>query len=160
MNDSQAGEVGFPLGQLPPRGKSGLFLEIFAGKGVLTRAVQHAHGLVCLPAIDLITGPWKLDLRDPRSVDVLSHWITRQRLRWVHFGTPCSSFSCALRRSTRRDSDYGVIGDERDPKVVSGNGTARATAAPIEVCQNNHSMVLGEPTCVCPLEVPGGPGCC
>lgn len=134
--DERANELHLPLVLLPPQGKGGLFLEVFAGKAVLTRAVQKRHGRVCLPAIDLFEGLWKLDLPDTPSVSVLSSWI---HLRWVHFGTPCSSFSCAVRKSSRREVEYVAIGDEEDKKILGGSETARATAALINECRKISS---------------------
>lgn len=54
----------------------------------------------------------------------------------VHFGTPCSSFS-AVRGSSRRKTEHGVLGDEKDPKILNGN--AHATAALIHECQKTDT---------------------
>lgn len=43
--------MNLPAGLVPPLGDSGLFMEVIAGKAILTRAVQRKCGRVCLPAV-------------------------------------------------------------------------------------------------------------
>lgn len=144
-----------PVELLPPPGKGGLFLEIFAGAGVWAKAIEKKRDCGCLPAIDLVEGPWHLDLRDDDAVLLLSSWIRHCRLRWVHFGTPCSTFSCALRGATCLRSKCDALGDER---LQEGAQRQRHGACNCEIDSRMHTerhrLVLGEPAIVAAVGLP------
>ena len=77
--------------------QAGCFLEVFAGEAVLTRAVQAAGGFA-LPPIELIPNqfvPTPVDLTDVAVLEHLEMLIREGWIGYIHFGTPCSSFSLA-----------------------------------------------------------------
>lgn len=81
--------------QLPKSGK--FFLEIFAGEAVLTRAFQ-ALNFPTLPPIELTANQFVPSSTDVTNEDVLRHLqllFDQGFICYVHFGTPCSSFSLA-----------------------------------------------------------------
>jgi hypothetical protein len=109
--------------------RGGRMLEVFAGSGHLTTAVRRAHPGACLPGVDLLCGPLKIDLTDVNAVEELLQLLSVGAIPYVHFGTPCSSFSSALRGPARLRSGASPAGDESYVKCRTGNALARFTSA-------------------------------
>ena len=75
------------------------FVEVFAGKGWLTRAMRR-RGWGILPPIDITVAGEVLvaaDILDPVFHAKLTAWLSSGAARLAHFGTPCTSFSIARR---------------------------------------------------------------
>ena len=73
------------------------FLEMFAGKAWLTRAMKKA-GWSTLPPVEINVGGDTLasaDLLDPALRRKIDTWIASGCVRLAHFGTPCTTFSRA-----------------------------------------------------------------
>lgn len=68
-----------------------LFLEIFAGEGILTLSAVLT-GQLCLQPWDIRFGPDHDVLQHGESIFKL---IQANKLGWVHLGTPCQSFTFA-----------------------------------------------------------------
>ena len=74
-----------------------VFLEFFAGKAWLTKAMQKKGWLV-LPPIDIVVDGevrFPTDILDPLVMEKLRNWSSSGVLALVHFGTPCTTFSRA-----------------------------------------------------------------
>ena len=74
-----------------------IFLEIFAGKAGVTRAVR-SEGTIVLPPVDIVLSKEVVsvtNLEDEKVWQKIDKWITSGVIDLVHFGTPCSSFSRA-----------------------------------------------------------------
>ena len=112
-------------------------LEVFSGSGHLTVAVRRLHPGACLPGVDLNYGPMKIDLADGVAVDGMLHFFGCGIITYVHFGTPCSSFSSALRGAARVRSASCPGGDESVQKCCTGNALARFTSAAVHVLHRN-----------------------
>ena len=104
------------------------FMEIFAGKGVLTKEVQK-YGIRCEPPNDLASGG--TDFRDPKQVENLKD-LAMERLKStrylvIHLAPPCASFSRARDRSYKtrlRSSIYpeglpGKGGQTKEPNKIA-----------------------------------------
>ena len=79
-----------------PQGKQ-FFIEIFAGHAVLTRAVQK-QGLDTLPPVEIEANEFvteTVDITDQKVVQHIKRLIEEGCVLYIHFGTPCSSFSQA-----------------------------------------------------------------
>ena len=73
------------------------FLEIFAGKAGLSQAIS-ARGMAILPPIEIEAGEFvrqSVDVLDPQVQAHLKMLIEAKIIFYIHFGTPCSSFSVA-----------------------------------------------------------------
>ena len=73
------------------------FLEIFAGKAGLSQAIS-ARGIPILPPIEIEAGDFvqqSVDVLDPAVQAHLRLLIEAKVIFYIHFGTPCSSFSIA-----------------------------------------------------------------
>ena len=78
-----------------PHGR--FFLEIFAGQAGLSQAIS-ARGMQVLPPIEIETGQFvrqSVDVLDPKVQAHLQLLIEAEIIFYIHFGTPCSSFSVA-----------------------------------------------------------------
>jgi len=78
-----------------PHGR--FFLEIFAGQAGLSQAIS-ARGMQILPPIEIETGQFvrqSVDVLDPKVQAHLQLLIEAKIIFYIHFGTPCSSFSVA-----------------------------------------------------------------
>ena len=84
--------------------------EIFAGKGALSLWLERA-GLKVLPGVDTVEGPWHWDLSSESVLKRVFQHIRQHGIRYVHLGTPCSSFSMALRGAARTRSKANPLGD-------------------------------------------------
>ena len=96
MSDLTAWPSPFWGSQFIPSAK-GFFLEIFAGEAGLTQAI-HARGRKFLPPIEILPNNFVLDAVDILDQQVVLHikkLIAAGSLFFIHFGTPCSSFSLA-----------------------------------------------------------------
>ena len=73
------------------------FVEVFAGKAWLTRAMRKA-GWSTLPPVEInVEGDTlaSADLLDPVLRAKINAWISSGCVQLVHFGTPCATFSRA-----------------------------------------------------------------
>jgi len=116
------------------------FLELFAGAGGLTAAVARlglpTHQLVDVrgsqgEVLDLAVG----DLLDPRVFRYYVQLTRRGRLRWLHGGPPCKTFTKARRRDrfgtarTLRSDQYpGGLPGITDQRVQDANMLVRRFA--------------------------------
>ena len=74
------------------------FVEAFACKAHLTRAVRRKGKFAVLPPIEVDMSeevPNPADLLHPDVRRKLEAWLRAGVIKWVHFGTPCTSFSIA-----------------------------------------------------------------
>lgn len=74
-----------------------VFLEIFAGEAGLSQAIQ-ARGLPILPPVEIVLNNFvkeQVDILDPAVQRHLKMLISERLITYIHFGTPCSSFSIA-----------------------------------------------------------------
>ena len=117
--------------------RGGHCLEVFAGHGGLT-AAWRAGGIPALDPLEAYPGGVYCptdDLLSQGVVQRLHDLISSRRVYYVHFGTPCSSFSVLnhLNGGTRcqeRPEGTGVLETE-----VLGNRLADITA---ELCEAIH----------------------
>ena len=97
-----------------PQGRQ-FFIEIFAGKAVLTRAIAK-QGINTLPPIEIDTNEFvseAVDLTDAKVMQHVKKLIAEGYVCYIHFGTPCSSFSQARK-------DDGGPPPLRSPEVFRG----------------------------------------
>jgi len=83
----------------PSHGGPSFFLEIFSGAAGLTAAAL-ALGLPCLPPVDVTVSEYvtcPTDVLQPPVAACLRRWIAAGSTAWVHFGTPCTTYSRARR---------------------------------------------------------------
>ena len=73
-----------------------VFCDIFSGTAGLTCTFVR-HGWACAPPIDIMFNS-ELNCLDPGFVGVLVGLILEGRVRLLHLGPPCSSFSMAVNR--------------------------------------------------------------
>ena len=129
----------------PPRGQ--FFLEIFAGEAVLTRAMRNA-GFACLPPIELEKNqfvPFSTDITDDRVLLHVRMLLTEGYITYIHFGTPCSSFSLARKadggppplRSPQALFGLPGLKPADQLKVDIGNQLMQLTADLIHQCQKH-----------------------
>ena len=110
--------------------KGGAFLEVFCGLGRLTTAFKKMK-CRALDGIDLHYGPRKLDMTNDQSYMELKREILTKDIAYVHFGTPCTTFSSALRGRARKRSVACPMGPRGDPKIEAANLMVQRTA---ELC--------------------------
>ena len=75
------------------------FLEIYSGKGWLTRAMRK-RGWAILPPIDIVVAgevEEAASVVDPALMAKVNAWLGSGAVKLVHFGTPCTTFSRARR---------------------------------------------------------------
>lgn len=108
-----------------------VFLEVFAGKGALGRALRaRGFGVV---VVDIALGH---DLKDPEVQLLLQGWIDSGVAWGLWLGTPCSSFSRARRapensrwpgplRSSEHPAGLPQLKELDRQKVVEGNLLAK-----------------------------------
>ena len=114
-------KLDFPVGlQLGPC-RRGCFLELFCGSGQLSAAIKQHTGAMVLPGVDLSFGPWKIDLSQDPHVRLIKSWLRSGDIRYVHMGTPCTSFSQALRGDARKRSFDSPEGPKGDPAIELAN---------------------------------------
>ena len=113
------------------------FLEIFAGEAGLSKAVS-ALGTPILPPIEIeIKGlvNQSVDLFDPAVLAHIHLLIEHKKIKAIHFGTPCSSFSLARK-------DDGGPPPLRDMDHLRGkSGLAAHDQAKVEfgnLCGRHH----------------------
>ena len=100
--------------------------ELFCGKGSLTAQLTRA-GLRTLSGVDLVEGPWKWNLADEGILRRVFKLIRDKNIQYVHLGTPCSSFSMALRGAARTRTTENILGDPNLPRDVVANTLVRTT---------------------------------
>ena len=113
------------------------FWEIFSGVAGLTTAFMNA-GWACGPPIDILYCS-DYDLLNPLFLGVCLGLIFERRIRMLHVGPPCSSFSMACNgtASTRMRSEQFPAGlpnlsKVRQEKVTLGNALAEVAT---KLCQ-------------------------
>ena len=77
--------------------KGPFFLEIFAGTGGVTAAMKQL-GVPCLPPIDIVAEGEVSSARDVQDEEFwafIKELVRRGSVRFLHLGTPCSTFSMA-----------------------------------------------------------------
>ena len=82
------------------------FLEVFSGKAWLTRAMRR-RGWGILPPIDIVLEgdvAAVADVTDPQLRAKIETWLRSGCVKFVHFGTPCTTFSRA-----RKEGDGGHL---------------------------------------------------
>ena len=117
--------------------KTPVFLELFAGEGMLTKVVGQ-YAATCVPQ-DIYDGGdnyvgGKMDLLIPENQKRLRTMVRKQEVRWLHCAPPCKTFSRA-RRSDRwgsakilRSTEQPMGFDMWDRQVTEANTIAKFTA--------------------------------
>ena len=114
------------------------FLEIFAGAAGLSQAIS-ARGMQFLAPIELEPNHFVLesvDFLDPLVFQHVELLIDRGVIKFIHFGTPCSSFSIARKKDggppPLRDAAnlWGLpqLSPKDQAKLLQGNEFMRLTA--------------------------------
>ena len=83
-----------------PRGETWQFWEIYSGCGRLTKALIAA-GCTCGPPVDVNGSGCSLDLRLAQNRSLIWQLLVESKVRWVHFGFPCT-FWVNLSRCTAK----------------------------------------------------------
>jgi hypothetical protein len=105
--------------------------ELFSGRGGLSAAVVRL-GVPAREPVDLVFGPLQWNLLDDSLFAVNVTSIVESKARTMHLGTPCTSFSMALRGAARKRSTFYVVGPETtNPKIATANKLVRRT---VELC--------------------------
>ena len=100
--------------------------ELFCSHGELSVQLVGS-GLDLLPGVDIVEGPLKWDLLNEGVVRRIFKIIRERDGRYVHFGTPCISFSMALRGAARTRSKANILGDLSWGRDVTANALVRNT---------------------------------
>ena len=110
------------------------FLELFAGAAGLTRAVR-VLGLPVHDPVDTHTAPGGFDLLNPRDYRTIMGLVRSGRVKWLHGGPPCKTFSRARRRDhhahvrvLRSDKYPAGLPGVQSAKLQEGNELARRMA--------------------------------
>ena len=121
-----------------------VFVEVFAGEAGLSQAVS-ARGMQILPPIEIVINNFvkeKVDILDPAVFQHLQFLIQGGIVIFIHFGTPCSSFSIArkhdggpppLRDRQHLWGRHGLSRRDRE-KLLLGNKFMALTAALATLC--------------------------
>ena len=126
-----------------PEGRQ-FFLEVFAGQAVLTQAVSKA-GISTLPPVEIEANEFvreEVDITDPKVVQHIKLLIEEGYMLYIHFGTPCSSFSQARKddggppplRSAAYITGLPGLSTRDQAKVELGNLFVEVTAELIGWC--------------------------
>ena len=119
-------------------------MEVFAGEAGLSQAVS-ARGMQILPPIEIVINNFvkeKVDILDPAVFQHLQFLIQEGIVIFIHFGTPCSSFSIArkhdggpppLRDRQHLWGRHGLSRRDRE-KLLLGNQFMALTAALATLC--------------------------
>ena len=137
-------------------------MEVFAGEAGLSQAVS-ARGMQILPPIEIVINNFvkeKVDILDPAVFQHLQFLIQEGIVIFIHFGTPCSSFSIArkhdggpppLRDRQHLWGRHGLSRRDRE-KLLLGNQFMALTAALATLCydrgilwsiENRHRRFYG-----------------
>ena len=99
--------------------------EMFSGKAGLTRAFLRMSW-PCAPPVDILYNP-EYDLLNPLFFTLVLGLIFERRVRMLHLGPPCSSFSMACNRfaayamrSAREPGGFSNLPPHRAVKVELG----------------------------------------
>ena len=128
-------------------------LEVFAGKAVWSSSCR-SRGWIVLPPIEIVVAG---NVKAP--ADITAPRIWRKVLRWlkvvnfVHFGTPCSSFSQARKddggppplRSVEYIAGLPDLDEEDKKKVELGNLLADITIQLINECRTGQLWSVENP---------------
>ena len=117
--------VGVRSGSAAPRRTA--FVELFAGRAMLSEAVQEAGGFVVILPCDLYT----TDGADLRDQAVLARVVDRleKDVFWVHLAPPCRTYSQARRRAKVLRTAAHPEGHGDDPDLAEANELAKITFA-------------------------------
>lgn len=119
-------------------------MEVFAGEAGLSQAVS-ARGMQILPPIEIVINNFvkeKVDILDPAVFQHLQFLIQEGIVIFIHFGTPCSSFSIArkhdggpppLRDRQHLWGRHDLSRRDRE-KLLLGNQFMALTAALATLC--------------------------
>jgi hypothetical protein len=114
--------------------KCGVFLELFAGKGSISRHLK-SWGFAVM-SFEVKRGP-QYDLLHPSVVRFIDALFAERQVACVFFGTPCTTWSNAARPAARsKEHIWGLPGlpEHRLDAVRIGNRQARLTARWIRRC--------------------------
>ena len=98
--------------------------EVFSGKASLTLHLGKTD-LCTLPGVDVVDGPLHWDLTNEGVMKRVFKWIRDKNIQYVHLGTPCTSFSMALRGAARTRSKSNVLGDLNFARDKTANTLVR-----------------------------------
>jgi hypothetical protein len=91
--------------------------EVFCGSAGLSLLLKKA-GFDVLCAVYILEGPLRPDLTSNDDYRALCDMLDCGSLVYVRLGSPCSSFSEALRGAARKRSGADPCGPSDDPKIV------------------------------------------
>jgi hypothetical protein len=86
-------------------------LELFSGKGNLTKAICATPGLRC-HGMDILRGPGN-DIMDDAVYRILTLAIECQHVRYIHMAPPCATYSIARRPKIRTQCHWHSRGRPR-----------------------------------------------
>ena len=120
------------------------FVEVFAGEAGLTQAII-ARGIKTLPPIEILANNFvveEVDILDPKVFQHLCKLIQAGCIFFIHFGTPCSSFSQARKDDggppplRDRQNLWGrpALSQQDQAKVELGNQFMDLTAKLLVLC--------------------------
>ena len=96
-------------------------MELFYGCGQLSAAVKQRTGAVVLKGVDLTFGPWKIDLSREPHVELIKSWLRSGHSRYLHMGTPCTSFLQVLRGDATKRSAESPEGPRGEAAIELAN---------------------------------------
>ena len=113
-------------------------LELCCGKGAPFLAACARMGLRCGPRIDLLLHPmW--DLRSGRVIEWVLHLVSNNRVRYIHCGAPCTTFSIA--RHPRLRSVARPLGfHPAEPCTLLGNVLLFRTLLVLWACRRSGTV--------------------
>ena len=131
--------------KLATKRTSQVFLEVFAGEGVLANQIRKmGFGVV---SIDIKKGP-RHDVCNPHIRRLILGWIRSGVVVGVWLGTPCTTWSIAYTTPQVRSLEhiYGLPGlnDKQAAAVALGNRTMTFSCTVIHVCLSVACPVLLE----------------
>eukprot|EP00435_Cladocopium_sp_Y103_P024835 s708_g6.t1 len=130
-----------------------VFVEVFAGEAGLSQAIS-ARGMQVLPPIEILTNNFvtePVDILDPLVYRLLQLLIKENLVAFIHFGTPCPSFSIARKHDGGPPPFVGATRaisqgprQARDGQQIFGAHCA-ARARPRRSCAIWPSSLVHEP---------------
>ena len=117
--------------------------ELFSGKGALSAALAKEGFQVTTFELQPLSGTSQpqFDLSHPRVVKQVCDLVKSGKLRYVHLGVPCSSFS-VLRRvfGSGTRTPQRPLGQGTCPKEAYGNLLAKHSSLIISVCIQHGAL--------------------
>ena len=111
-----------------------VFLELFAGSGRLAAEILKL-GYRAL-SLDILNRA-REDHLDPTFQRVIIGWLTSGCIAGLWLGTPCTTWTCALRRPLRSsDAPFGVsdLSEPERERLRIGNATFLFSIVIIKIC--------------------------